>query len=113
LCSLAQGETEVDLVGEAQSHGILVKLAEPEGRSIFRQAVKIHLEKINGKFTVDIVEFIFVFSIVCVQVLFAYFPEIIEIVRAFGVDAFMDDEVLAIFLLDQCVHTVGAAQFQP
>jgi hypothetical protein len=36
------------------------------------------------------------------------FASRMELVKIVG-----NDEVLAAFLLDQCVHTVGAAQFQP
>lgn len=36
--------------------------------------------------------------------------QIVEIIGAPGVDAFMDDEVLAVFLMDKCIAAVGTAQ---
>ena len=37
--------------------------------------------------------------------------EVVEIVRAFRIDTLMDDKVLAVFLGNQSVPTVGTAQF--
>lgn len=42
-------------------------------------------------------EFLSVFSVFFIKMLFIYFFEIIEIVRAFRVHAFMDDEMLSDF----------------
>lgn len=58
---------------------------------------QIHLKEIYRKFTVDVMEFISDFSMFLIKMIFLYFFEIIEIVRAFGVYTFMDDEMLSAF----------------
>ena len=59
---------------------------------------------------VDIVEFVFVFTKVFVQMLFIKLPQIVEIIRAFGIHAFMDDEVFAVFLVNETVIAMRAFQ---
>ena len=56
-----------------------------------------HLKEIYRKFTVDVMEFISDFSMFLIKMIFLYFFEIIEIVRAFRVYTFMDDEMLSAF----------------
>ena len=58
---------------------------------------QIHLKEIYRKFTVDVMEFISDFSMFIIKMIFLYFFEIIEIVRAFRVYTFMDDEMLSAF----------------
>jgi hypothetical protein len=58
---------------------------------------QIHLKEIYRKFTVDVMEFISDFSMFLIKMIFLYFFEIIEIVRAFRVYTFMDDEMLSAF----------------
>ena len=58
---------------------------------------QIHLKEIYREFTVDVMEFISDFSMFLIKMIFLYFFEIIEIVRAFRVYTFMDDEMLSAF----------------
>ena len=39
---LAEGESEVDPVGQAEGHDILIKFAEPEGGGVRREGVHVH-----------------------------------------------------------------------
>ena len=57
-------------------------------------------------------ELIFVLSVVFLEVIPVNFSEVMEIVRTFGVDTFMEDEVFPFFLWDKGIAAVGAAQFQ-
>ena len=43
-------------------------------------------------------QLIFVFTVVLIQICLVNLLEVVEIVGALGIHAFMDDEVLAIFL---------------
>ena len=63
----------------------------------FGKERQIHLKEIYRKFTVDVMEFISDFSMFLIKMIFLYFFEIIEIVRAFRVYTFMDDEMLSAF----------------
>ena len=74
------------------------------------QGVQVHLKEIYNEFTVDVVEFIFIFAILLFQVLLIDLPQVIEIVRAFHVDAFVDDKVLTVFLVCQGIAAMGAPQ---
>ena len=56
-------------------------------------------------------ELIFIFAVIFFQILLIHLFEVVEIVRAFGIDALMDDKVLAVFLGDQGVPTMRTAQF--
>ena len=57
-------------------------------------------------------ELIFILSVVFIEVIPVNFSEVMEIVRTFGVDTFMEDEVFPFFLWDKGIATMGAAQFQ-
>ena len=74
---------------QAQGHDVGIVLAEFQGRSILRQGVEIHAEKIHREFTVDVMEFIFIFAVVFFQVCLVDFLQVMQIVRAFGIDALM------------------------
>ena len=56
-------------------------------------------------------EFVFVFPIVLIQVVFINFTKIVKIVRTLGVHTLMDDEVLAVFLWNKSISTVWASEF--
>ena len=51
-------------------------------------------------------QFIFVFAIVLMEVFIIYFGKIVEIIRAFGIDAFMYAEKLTFFLGDKSIAAV-------
>ena len=56
-------------------------------------------------------EFVFIFAVVFFEVSSIHLFEVVEIIGAFGVDAFVEDEVFAFFLGDEGVAAVRAAQF--
>jgi hypothetical protein len=51
-------------------------------------------------------QLIFVFTVVLVQICLINLLEVMEIVRALGVHAFMNDEMLSVLLASQCVGTI-------
>ena len=55
-------------------------------------------------------ELVFVFTIILVQMLFINLFKVVQIIRAFGIYTFMDDEVLAVFLMNETVVTMRAFQ---
>ena len=55
-------------------------------------------------------ELIFILAEIFFKVLLIHFSEVVEIVRAFGVDALMEDKVSAFFFGDEGISTVRAAQ---
>ena len=67
-------------------------------------------KEIYRKFTVDIVEFVFVFTIVFVQMFLIHFLQVVEIVRAFGIHTFVDDKVFTVFLMHQAVVAMRTSQ---
>ena len=52
---------------------------------------------------------IFIFAVVFFGVVLIDFLKVMKVVWAFGVHAFMDDEVLSVFLWYKCIATMGAA----
>jgi hypothetical protein len=54
------------------------------------------------------VEFIFIFSVLLVEMLFINLLEIMKIIRAFGVYTLMYDEVLPVFLMNEVVIAMRA-----
>ena len=55
-------------------------------------------------------EFVFIFAIVFIQILFIDFTKIVKVVRAIRIDTFMDDEVLAVLFWNEGIPTVWAAE---
>ena len=51
-------------------------------------------------------EFVVVLAISLIKVLFINFLKIVEIVRTFGINTFVNDEMLTIFFVNQRVGTV-------
>jgi len=56
------------------------------------------------------VELIFILAIILFEVILIHLFEIVEVVRAFRIDTFVEDEVLPLFLWDEGVAAVRAAQ---
>ena len=106
LCGFSEGQTEIDPVGEAQGHDVSAVFSEFQRRCILRQGGDIHLEEIYREFTVDVMQLIFVFAVVLIQICLVNLLEVVEIVRALGIHAFMDDEMLPVFLTGQRMGTV-------
>ena len=55
-------------------------------------------------------ELVFVFSVVLFQILLIHFLQVVEIVRAFGIYAFVQDKVFALFLCGKSLPAMGTAQ---
>ena len=55
-------------------------------------------------------EFIFIFTEILFEVLFIHFLEIVEIIRAFGIETFVNNKVFPVFLRDKGMAAVRAAQ---
>ena len=58
-------------------------------RCIFRKRGNVHLKETHSELTVDVMEFIFIFPVVFFQVCLVDFLQVMQIVRAFGIDALM------------------------
>jgi len=56
------------------------------------------------------VELIFILAIILFEVILIHLFEVVEVVRAFRIDTFVEDEVLPLFLWDEGVAAVRAAQ---
>ena len=48
-------------------------------------------------------EFIFVFAVILFEVFLIHFFEVMEIVRAFGIDTLVDDKVFAVFFWNKSI----------
>ena len=68
---------------QTQRHNEGVMLTEFQGRSVLRKGTYIHAEKIYRELTVDIVKFIFIFSVSFFQIGPVHFLKVVEIVGAF------------------------------
>ena len=110
LSGLTERQAEVDPVGKTEGHDISVVLCELQRRGILRQGGDIHLKKVYRELTVDIMQLIFVLAVILIQICLINLFQVVEIIGAFGVHAFMDDEVLTVFLAGQRMGTVGALQ---
>ena len=55
-------------------------------------------------------ELIFVFAVIFNEVFLSHFFQVVEVVGAFRVDAFVDDKMFAVFFGDKGISTVRAAQ---
>lgn len=54
-------------------------------------------------------ELVFIFSIVFFEVSVVNLLKIVKIIRAFRIDTFMDDKVLAVFFWDKSIAAVKTA----
>lgn len=87
-----------------------IVFAELKGRGILRERVQIHTEEIHRKLTVDVVEFVFAFSTEFLKVFLINFLQVMQVVGALEVHAFMDGEVLAVFFRDEGMPAMGAEE---
>ena len=55
-------------------------------------------------------EFIFVFTIILVQMLFINLFKVVQIISAFRIHTFMKDEVFAVFLVNETMIAMRALQ---
>lgn len=56
-------------------------------------------------------ELVFIFTVVLFEVLFIDFFEVVKIIRALWIYAFMNDEMFPVFLRDESVATMRASKF--
>ena len=96
--------------GQAQGHHMGVELAELQGRGMLWQGVEGHLEEVHRELAVDVVELVLVLAVAFSQVFLIDFLEVVQVVGALGVDAFVEDEVLPVLFGDQGMAAVGASQ---
>ena len=68
---------------------------------MLRKTVQIHTKKIYLEFPVDVMELIFVFSVAAFEIFLINLFEVVKIVRTFGIDAFVDHKVFAVFYVNQ------------
>ena len=68
------------------------------------------MKEVERELTVDVMEFIFIFAIVLVQMLFINLFEVIQIIRTFRIYTFMDDEVFTVFLVNKAVIAMRALE---
>jgi hypothetical protein len=106
LSGFPERKTEIDPIGKTQRHDIGIVLGELQRRGILRKRSDVHLKKIHREFTVDIVEFILVFSVILLQIRRVNLFEAVKIIRTLWIDAFVDDEVLTVFLWSEGMGTV-------
>jgi len=64
LRGFPEGKTEVHVKCQAQGHDMGIELAEFEGGGVFGKGIQVHLKEIYREFTVDIMEFVFVFAVI-------------------------------------------------
>ena len=55
-------------------------------------------------------ELIFVFAVILSEIVLIYLLQVMKIIRAFGIDALVDDKVFPILFGDEGISAVGAAQ---
>lgn len=96
--------------GQAQGHHMGVELAELQGRGMLWQGVEVHLEEVHRELAVDVMELVLVLAVVFSKVLLIDLFEVVEVVGAFWVDAFVEDEMLPVLFGSQGVAAVGAAE---
>ena len=97
------------MIRKTQGHDISIVLAELKRGCIFRKRGYVHLKEIHREFPVDVMKLVLVLTIVFSEIFFIDFLEIVKIIRAFGINTFVDDEVLSILLGCESMHTVRAA----
>ena len=74
---------------------------------MFGKGVQVHLKEIHRELTVDVVELVSVFAAAFIQVLLVDLFEVVQVIRAFGVHTFVEDEVLLDFFGDQSIAVGG------
>ena len=100
------------MIRKTQGHNISIVFAELKRGCILGKRGYVHLKEIYRELPVDVMTFVLVLAIVFSEILFIDLLEIVQIIRAFGIYAFMYDEVLAILLGCESMHTVRTAQFK-
>jgi hypothetical protein len=105
------GKPQVDMVGKAQPHNMGREVPESKTGRAFGHGGQIHLEEIDGKFPVDVVKLELMLILLVFGPILGRQPgEGIQVIRTVFVDTFVDIEMLAVFLLNKGMTTVGTKQ---
>ena len=94
--------------GKAQGHDVCVMFRELQGGSILWQEVQVHAEEIHGEFPVEVMEFVFIFTVILIQMFFINPGEIMQIERTLWIDALVDAEEPPVLFGDKGMPTVRA-----
>lgn len=94
--------------GKAQGHDVCIMFGELQGRSVLWQGVQVHAEEIHGEFPIKVMELIFIFAIIFVQMFFINLGEVVQIEGALWINAFVDAEELPVLFRDEGVSAVRA-----
>ena len=86
-------------------------LAELKRGCILRERIQLHLKEIYREFTVDLMELIFVLSVVFGEIFFVNFFEVVKIVRTFWIHTLVNNEMLSFLFGSQGVETVRTSDF--
>jgi len=106
LGGFPEGQAKINAVGKTQGHDICVVFTEFQRGSVLRQGGDVHLEEIDRELTVDVMELIFVLAVILIQIRLINFLQVVKVVGAFGIHAFVDDEVLTVLLTCQSMGAV-------
>jgi hypothetical protein len=112
LRGFAQRQAKVNVKGKAQGHDISIVLSEFQGRDVLGQSRQIQLKEIDRELTVDVMELIFVLTVVFRKVRFVNILQVMQVERTPGVHAFVDHEMLTVFLMDKGMGTVRTRESQ-
>ncbi len=110
LRCFTQGKAQVDMEGQAQRHGMRIMPAEFQGRGVFGKGKQVHAEKIHREFAVDVVQLVFIFSIILLQVLFINPFKVVEIVWAFRIHTFVENKVFTFLFWNKGTAAVGTSE---
>ena len=83
------------MVSKAKSHDMSIVLAKLKRTNPVRELIKLHLEEVNSKFTIDISEFVFI-AILLRQVL-RELSKVLFVIRTVIVDALVNNQVFTVF----------------
>ena len=68
------------------------------------------MKEIYLEFAIDVVKFVFIFTVVRFEVLLINFFQVMKIIRTFWIYVFMNDEMLPVFLRNESVTTVRTSK---
>ena len=112
LGCFTERQAKVDPVGQAQGHDVGAVFGELQGGGVLWQSSDIHFEEVEHELTVDVMEFILALAVFLFQIGFINLLQVVQVVGALQVDAFMDNKVFPVLDLNQGMLTVGAAEVQ-
>ena len=110
--SLPEREAKIHPHSKTKGHDMGIMFPKPEGRSILGERIQSDTKEIRLEFPVNVVEFVFILSVIFLQVFFIDFFEIMEIERAFRINTFVDHKVFAVFLMNEGMTTMRTPEIQ-